>query len=272
MTEISPTPIKPMPVFDFLNPVFTFPNESGKDRHLVKAAIMPAHEFYFKHKLISAFNQINDSYDTRFSFDSMVMFRYVVSTNINASIAVQCGDDSFMLNINYDHDYQPSYEVVARQNFYTNTSIVFDANMPSFSLTFHADSDLNVKRHEISRIFGLVCDEDSFYLGYHFKDFQLISKSVTYDGIDNFGNYNEHINKKFFNLDVNFEKFFNYIIEPVFKCQQIFFELYPEYSMENIFHESEFISFLEESKMLYENNAFESTIDENLEVLRMFNV
>lgn len=271
MIEISPAPIKTMPVFDFLNPVFTFPNESGKDRQHVKAAIMPEHEFYFKHKLISAFNQINGRCDTRFSFDSLVMFRYVVSTNIKASIAVQCGDDCFMLHIKYDQDHQPSYEVVARQNFYTNRSILLDNKMPSFSLTFYADSALNVERHEISRIFGLR-DEDSFYLGYHFNDFQLVSKTVTYDGSDNFGNYDEHINKKFFDLDLDFEKFFNYIIEPVFKCQQIFFELYPEYSMENIFHASDFISFLEESKMLHENNAFESTIDENLEVLRMFYV
>jgi hypothetical protein len=251
--------------FDYLNPDFSI----LKDRRIVMVKLQPEYQFYFKHRIVHWFNQINQSFDSETNFDAVRIERYMVGDNGTAIVVY--GFQNLAGNLRFNYDKLGNFKNIS---FSTEVGIYNNrVKFPATSQFFTVDADINAHNdmldYDVERSIDMTdTSYDDFMVRYSFTADGQKTKDllVLYD-------YKSNNEDMVFKADVesidNFDEFFNKNINVILQSLETFIDLYPQFSIRNVDSNETLELFYTEMKKLYKTGVFDSGLDENLTIIKM---
>lgn len=256
--------------FNFLNPDFTIFTDK------ISFVEIPSVDlFYFKNKLISWLNSINDSTNNDFNFDNIVMNRYMIAKRSVTSNAFRVST-TFSIN-NVAGNLLLIFENNEFKNFKISSCKLFTKKLyfPKTYSTFELDVEMDnldkIEKYNITNIItpSIYSHIDDIVVRYEFnkEHIKIMETVIIYDKrYDEELIFEQILNSNEMNL---FDEFFNVNISIILNTFNVFKELYPYFNFNDINSNSYLASFYLTLKDMYHNNIFDKNFEENMNVLKM---
>lgn len=137
-----------------------------------------------------------------------------------------------------------------------------------FSVEITIDNDFRIKSYLLKREIKENNKMNGFYLKYYLdKDNQKINEEIAFTQEDTTATYDDSEQLS----SIDFDDFFNSNINTIRKSQDVFFELYPIFTINKVENNNDASIFYKELKKYYKEGMFNKSnnFEENLEILKM---
>lgn len=253
--------------FNYLKPDFSI----LKDKRRTNAVMLPEHSFYFKHRIIHWFNEVNEKIDPTINFENIKIDQYVIGKNkqVNAKYKIKNIDGHIIFLYDYDDDnnfIEVDLEVEIKQGVFNHLN--FKNSSHFFDLQFALDDKNELDSYFINRSIDLYKNDE---LGYLIR-YVFYKDSENKDHLGLF----DCVNQESLILDIDngfelseFDDFFNININDILKSPEAFVAIYPYFSVIQVNSNETLEVFYKELKEAYNNGVFDTGLPENLHVVKM---
>lgn len=226
---------------------------------------------FIKHKLISWLNHITNQSTTFYNMDNVVLdakkfTNSIYAPSININLTEKNGRGTMYFHYNNNGELVDIHLLMS-SNTYENT-IDYPTSANLFGVEINIDKEFKIKDYLLKREIKEINTIHGFHVRYYFsKDNKKIKEEIafTQENVPATYNDNEQLSS------VEFDDFFNGNIKIITKSQDVFFELYPNFSINKIENNNDTSLFYKELKQFYQDGIFNksNSFEENLEVLKM---
>lgn len=223
---------------------------------------------FIKHKLIGWLNHITNQSTTFYNTDNVVLdtknfTNSIYAPSINFKLTEKNGRGTIYFHYNNNGELVDILLLIS-SNTYENT-IDYPTSANLFGVEINIDKEFKIKDYLLKREIREII---TIHVRYYFsKDNKKIKEEITFTQENVPAEYddNEQLSS------VEFDDFFNGNIKIITNSQDVFFELYPNFSINKIENNNDISLFYKELRQFYQDGLFNKSngFEENLEVLKM---
>jgi hypothetical protein len=256
------------------------PKNKGVQKRLIKTPVSDVYKFFFIHKIINILNEINGTVDPALCFDTIRIVNFLIFKN-KVSFVFSVYDDKTVgtFSIKYDwKEFESRNQVLSPSNYEICINSVNKSNKNIFPLCKERDFSINIymnsnfKMHYYeTRISTDLNTSDNDERGILIKHYHSNKETVRTIKLYSFDGDIENCKDIIDTTDraLPFECHLNSLLIKAYKFPEIFFMIYPEFSIHDVRTITNIQTFIDDLFILWKKNKIDNTFLERVLLLDM---